>query len=429
MKKICLISLGCVKNLVDSEAILSLFRNDNFVLTTNKEEADVIIVNTCGFIESAKEEGINTILSLIKYKAKLVVIGCLVERYYEELKKVIPEVDLWVKYSDEYNLLPSLIQNLFDEKLENSQIDFYSRVISTEKYTAYLKISEGCDNFCAFCAIPYIRGRFISYDPNKLIEYTKKIVKEGVKEIIVIGQDPTSYGKDLLSKVNLTYLLKELAKIDGLEFIRTLYLYPDGIDDELLELFKNNSKFPHYFDIPIQHASYKILKSMNRKHSKEDIINLYNKIKKMMPDAILRTTLIVGYPNETKEDFNELKEFIKTYKFNHLGVFTYSREEGTRAYSLKNQIRKDIKEKRKKEIMEIQAKISYELNKELINKVDKGIVIGKEGNDYLIRTSYNSSDDIDGKVILRSGKKYSNGDVVLVRYKAAFVYDLICVEE
>ncbi|MCI7225469.1 MAG: 30S ribosomal protein S12 methylthiotransferase RimO, partial [Mollicutes bacterium] len=377
MIKICLVSLGCVKNLVDSEAILAIFRSGDFEIVSAPKDSDVIIVNTCGFILDAKIEGIDTILEMAKYKKKLVVIGCLVERYYDELIKELPEVDLFVRFKDEYQKLPSLISDLLklDKPLPN--IDFSSRIISTDSYTAYLKISEGCDNFCSFCSIPYIRGRFKSEKMDKLVNDAKNLVKQGVKEIIVIGQDPTSYGKDLHDGSNLTKLLEELDKIEGLEFIRCLYLYPDGITDELLSLYKNSPKFPHYFDIPIQHASNKILKAMNRKHSKEDVINIYNKIKAIMPDAILRTTLIVGFPNETIEDFIELKEFISKYKFNHLGVFTYSREEGTVAYKMKNQIKKDIKEKRKEEIMSLQADISYQLNKELIGKRYRGLIIGK----------------------------------------------------
>ena len=359
-----------------------------------------------------------------KKKKKLVVIGCLVERYYDELIKELPEVDLFVRFKDEYQKLPSLISDLLklDKPLPN--IDFSSRIISTDSYTAYLKISEGCDNFCSFCSIPYIRGRFKSEKMDKLVNDAKNLVKQGVKEIIVIGQDPTSYGKDLHDGSNLTKLLKELDKIEGLEFIRCLYLYPDGITDELLSLYKNSPKFPHYFDIPIQHASNKILKAMNRKHSKEDVINIYNKIKAIMPDAILRTTLIVGFPNETVDDFLELKEFISTYKFNHLGVFTYSREEGTVAYKMKNQVKKDIKEKRKEEIMSLQADISYQLNKELIGKRYRGLIIGKDKNEYLVRTSFNSPDDIDGNIYLKTDKKYEVGDIVNIEITHAFVYDL-----
>lgn len=428
MIKICLVSLGCVKNLVDSEAILAIFRSGDFQIVSSPQDSDVIIVNTCGFILDAKVEGIDTILKMATYKKKLVVIGCLVERYYDELVKTLPEVDLFIRFRDEYQKLPSLITSLLKLDSDLPSINFSNRVLATENYTAYLKISEGCDNFCSFCSIPYIRGRFKSEKMETLIDDAKNLVKNGVKEIIVIGQDPTSYGKDLKDGSSLTKLLKELDKIEGLEFIRCLYLYPDGITDELLDLYKNSSKFPHYFDIPIQHASNKILKAMNRKHSKEDVISIYNKIKNIMPDAILRTTLIVGFPNEKVEDFVELKEFISTYKFNHLGVFTYSKEEGTMAYKMKNQVRKDIKDKRKEEIMSIQADISYQLNKEMVGNKFKGLIVGKDKNEYLVRTSFNSPDDIDGNIYLKTDKAHKNGDIVNIEITHAFVYDLIAKE-
>lgn len=428
MIKICLVSLGCVKNLVDSEAILAIFRSGDFQIVTKPEDSDCIIVNTCGFILDAKIEGINTILELTKYKKKLVVIGCLVERYYDELVKEIPEVDLFIRFKDEYEKLPEMLFNLLklDKKLPD--INFSNRVLSTDSYTAYLKISEGCDNFCSFCAIPYIRGRFKSVPLNILIEDVKNLVKNGVKEIIVIGQDPTSYGKDLKDGSNLALLLKELNKIEGLEFIRCLYLYPDGITDELLDLYVNSDKFPHYFDIPIQHCSNRILKIMNRKHNKEDIINIYTKIRNKMDDAIIRTTLIVGFPSETKEEFNELKEFINQYAFNHLGVFTYSKEEVTVASKLIGQIRKDVKEKRRNEIMKLQANISYKLNKEMVGKEFKGIIIGSNKDEYLVRTQFSSPDDIDGNIYLKTDKKHLIGDVVKIKVIHAFTYDLMAEE-
>lgn len=428
MIKVCLVSLGCVKNLVDSEAILALFRNGEFIISNNPKESDVIIINTCGFILDAKMEGIRTILDMLKYNKKVVVIGCLVERYYDELKEEIPEVDLWVKFSDEYKNLPEKIAKLLNLDIKLPEINFSNRVLSTNSYTAYLKISEGCDNFCSFCSIPYIRGRFISYPLKDLVDYTKEIVKQGVKEIVVIGQDPTSYGKDLKDGTNLVTLLKELDKIEGLEFIRCLYLYPDGISDELLELYKNSPKFPHYFDIPIQHVSDKVLKKMNRKHSKQDIIGIYNKIKTTMPDSILRTTLIVGFPQETEGDFNELKEFINEYPFNHLGVFTYSREEGTVAYKMSGQIDEKIKTQRKDEIMKFQSDISYKLNKELVGRVYKGLIVGKDNDEYLVRSAFNSPDDIDGNIYLKTTKEYILGDTLNFKITHAFVYDLYAEE-
>ncbi len=429
MVKICLISLGCVKNTVDSEAILGLFNQEDFEFINDPKRSDCIIINTCGFILDAKKEGIDTILEMVKLKKKIIVIGCLVERYYDELKKEIPEVDLYIKFKDEYSSLPKLLQDFFPNLRINPYFDFNNRVISTDKYTFYLKISEGCNNFCSFCSIPYIRGRFISYPIEELINFTKEKVKEGYKEVVVIGQDPTSYGKDLKDKnINLVRLLKELNEIEGLEFIRCLYLYPDGISDELIELFKISNKLPHYFDIPIQHASNEILKLMNRKDKKEDLIELFAKIKKEIPDAILRTTLITGFPGETLKDFNELKEFISKIKFHHLGVFTYSREEGTVAFKLPHQVRESTKIKRRNEIMSLQADISYQLNQSLINKEYKAIIIGIKNNSYLVRCDFNAPDDIDGEVLIEKKNKHNIGDIVKIKITDALVYDLKGIE-
>lgn len=431
MIKICLISLGCVKNTVDSEAILASLKKSGYQIVSSPADSDAIIINTCGFILSAKIEGINTILDAAKYNKKLIVTGCLVERYFDELKKDIPEVDLWIRFKDEYKHLPRLLNKLFNKKEEGfaGDIDFSERILSTPKYTAYLKISEGCNNFCAFCAIPFIRGRFVSYDEDSLVEYTKKIVKNGVKEVVVIGQDPTSYGKDFKDKnVNLVTLLTRLNFVEGLESIRCLYLYPEGITDDLLKLIASSDKFPHYFDVPIQHANDKILKAMNRRDTKQSMLDKFEKIKKYVPDAILRTTVIVGFPGETENDIKELKDFISTVRFNHLGVFTYSKEEGTKAFNYPHQLQQRTKDKRKDEIMQLQAEISYSLNKELVGKVFKGIIIGEDKGDYLVRCVYNAPDDIDGNVFLKNTKKHKEGDDVLIRITNAFVYDLYSVE-
>ena len=428
MKKIALISLGCAKNQVDSEAILGLFKKPSFEITNDLNEADAIIINTCGFILSAKIENINTILDALKYHKKTIVVGCLVERYLDELKKEIPEVDLWIPFKDEYQKLPGLISNLFKDEQKLPIFDLNER-INNDKAITYLKIAEGCDKFCAYCAIPYIRGRFYSYPLSELVNYAKKVALKGIKELVLIAQDPTSYGKDFKdNKVNLVSLLKEFSKIEGIESIKTLYMYPEGISDELINFIKTNEKCSHYFDIPLQHINNKILKSMNRRDDKKTIISLINKIRKEIPDAILRTTLIVGYPGETKREFEELKKFVQEIKFNHLGVFTYSPEEGTRAYKLPHQVRESTKNKRKKEIMEIQSRISYELNKEIIGRIFKGIIIDKKENEYLISCDYNAPDDVDGKVILLKNKEHNIGDIVKVKVSKAFVYDLL-VEE
>lgn len=428
MKKIALISLGCAKNQVDSEAILALFKEPYFAITSNLDEADAIIINTCGFILSAKIENINKILEVIKLKKKTIVIGCLVERYLNELKKEIPEVDLWVPFKDEYIKLPSLVASLLGEEGNIPKFDIAHR-INNDKAITYLKIAEGCDKFCAYCAIPYIRGRFTSYPLETLVEYAKKVVKDGVKEIVLIAQDPTSYGKDFKDKkVKLVDLLSELDKIEGLEFIKTLYLYPEGIDDELIDFIKTHKKCSHYFDIPLQHINNGILKAMNRKDNKETIISKINKIRKEIPDAVLRTTLITGFPGETNRSFEELLKFVKETKFNHLGVFTYSKEEGTRAYSLPHQVRESTKIKRKEIIMEEQAKISYQLNKEMVGKEFEGLIVDQNRNEYLLSCYFNAPDDVDGKVILPVKKTHQIGDLVKVKVTNAFVYDLM-VEE
>ena len=428
MKKIALVSLGCAKNQVDSEAILALFKEPYFKITSSLEEADAIIINTCGFILSAKKENIDTILDCLTYKKKTIVVGCLVERYFNELKEAIPEVDLWIPFKDEYTKLPGLISKMFDDEIHLPSFDITER-INDDKAITYLKIAEGCNKFCAYCAIPYIRGRFVSYPLEDLVSYAKKVASKGVKELVLIAQDPTSYGKDFKDKkLSLVDLLRELDKIPEIEFIKTLYLYPEGINDELIEFIKAHPKCSHYFDIPLQHISNSLLKAMNRKDDKETIVNLLRKIKKEIPDAILRTTLIVGFPGETKKEFEELKSFIQEFKFNHLGVFTYSREEGTRAYNLPHQVRESTKIKRKQELMEIQAKISYALNKEMIGREFKALIIAEKNNEYLLSCDFNAPDDVDGKVILFKKKEHKIGDVINVKVVSSFVYDLL-VEE
>lgn len=429
MINIGLISLGCSKNTVDSEAILALFDNENFKIVNKLDECDCIIVNTCGFILDAKKEAIETIFEVLNYKrAKIVVCGCLVERYLEELKKEIPEVDLWISFKD-YPRFATLVSSLFDIS-NSSDFDIFNRVLSTKPYTAFLKISEGCSNFCGFCAIPYIRGRFHSFDFDSLINEAKHFAKNGVKELVVVSQDTGRYGFDLKDKnINLLTLLKELVKIDGIEFIRLLYLYPEEVSDELIDFINNSPKMTHYFDIPIQHISNKILKSMNRRDTKESIIQLFDKIKSKVKDPIFRTTIIVGYPGETDEDIEELKDFINQYHFNHLGVFTYSKEEGTYGAKLPNQIDEDLKNKRKEDIMQTQASISYIENKNMIGKKFKAIITDiLQNNEYHVRCGYNAPDEIDGNIILKANKNHKEGDIINIEITHAFVYDLFAKE-
>ena len=430
MKKIALISLGCVKNQVDSEAILALFKEPDFKIVDNLEDSDAIIINTCGFIEPAVREAIDTIYEAAEYNKILVVVGCFVERFYKELDDpAFPHVDLWVRFKDEYIYLPQMIQALFSGEKVAPKFDIFDRIPSESNYFSYIKISEGCDNFCSFCTIPFIRGRFVSLPEDDIVAYAKKVVAEGAKEIVLIGQDPTSYGKDLKDEnINLVHLLKRIEPIEGLEKIRMLYLYPDGITDELIEFVKTHKKMSRYFDIPVQHCSDRILKLMNRRDTKASTEEVLNKIKKEIPDVILRTTLIVGFPGETLDDFNELKEFINKYKFNHLGVFTYSKEEETKSAKFPNHIPEEEKIRRKEEIMQIQARISYEQNKALVGKEFNAFIHKINNNDYSVRCDYNAPDDIDGNVILKTDKVHQVGDLVKIKIEKAFVYDLIASE-
>ena len=422
MKRVALISLGCAKNLVDSEMILAMFPRDAYVLTTSAQSADLIIINTCGFIESAKKESIDAIFEYAQYGAKLVVVGCLAERYYEELKKEIPEADLIVPIKD-YKELASRLNELLGSD-DINPINPLRRIVSTSTYSAYLRISDGCDNFCAFCAIPFIRGRFVSRPFDEIIEEAKKLRDSGVKEISLISQDTTVYGKDFPNKKpNICYLLRELDDL-GFYSIRLLYLYPSEIEDELIDLIANSKSISHYFDIPVQCASDHLLEAMRRHSDQSETLALFKKIKKKCPDAILRTTLIAGFPGETEEDIDLTLKFLNEVEFDHMGCFTYSPEEGTLGAKLPNQIPEEIKEERKNVLMKEQSKISYRLNKARIGKVYEGLVIGKKQGKYMLRCVWNAPDDIDGDLLFSSDKPLKEGDIVKVKITNAFVYDL-----
>ena len=423
--KLSLVSLGCAKNLVDSEMILSLMKENDFELTVEVEEADVIIVNTCGFIDSSKQESINKIIELGQLNKILIVCGCLVKRYKEQLEKELPEVDLFISI-DEYPLMCEKINEVIKNKKLRGCLDLGSRVLSTAPYTAYLKISDGCNNCCTYCAIPLIRGSFKSVKKEELIKHALKIRDQGVKELVVISQDTTRYGSDLENNGDIVALLKELLKIKEFSYIRLLYLYPDEISDELIDLIGKEERLTPYFDIPIQHASSKVLKNMNRRGDKEFLLDLFNKIKKKVPNAILRTTLIVGYPGETDDDFNELKEFVKEVKFNHLGTFTYSREEGTKSYEYDNQVPEEIKNQRYNEIMKIQKHISLMHNRKQVNRIHKGIVLDYDyqSDTYSLRSFWNSPDNIDGDIIFTSSKPLEEGQEVEVLITSYDHYNL-----
>ena len=423
MNKVALVSLGCAKNLVDSENILGLLIKNHYEIVSSKEEADILIINTCGFIEASKKESIDVILDSINQKQKVVVTGCLVNRYVDELKKEIPEVDLWIPIKD-YPRFNQLLATLDKDITNYEGLNDDYRLVSTGSYSAYLKIGEGCSNCCTYCAIPLIRGPYVSRPFHAVINEARKLAKDGYKELIVLEQDTTRYGLDLKEKKTIVDLLKELVAIDGLEYVRLLYLYPDEITDELIDLIAKEEKLTPYFDIPIQHSEDKILKAMNRRGDKAYLIKLFNKIRNKIPNAIIRTTVMVGFPGETEKDFSNLMEFIKEIKFDHLGAFKYSKEEGTASYDFPHQVRESTKQRRLDALMELQQQISYEQNKKHIGEIMTGLVVGQENGYYLLRSYFNAPDDVDGKILFSSPKKLEEGEKVKVLIKESYVYDL-----
>ena len=417
--KIGFISLGCSKNLVDTEMMIAHYKDEGYVVVSNPEDADIIVINTCGFIESAKQEAINTILEMAEYKKqnckKLVVTGCLVERYMEELKKELPEVDLFIPIK-EYS-------KMFEK------LDMHNRVITTGENFAYLRIADGCSNYCTYCAIPYIRGPLKSREFEDVIKEAKELREKGYKEIIIIAQDTGRYGLDLYGEPRFVELLNEIAKID-FKWIRFLYTYPEMITDELINVVKANDNICDYFDIPIQHISNRVLKRMGRKGDGESIRNVVKKIRKEIPDAIIRTSLIVGFPGETKEEFNELKEFVTETKFNRLGVFKYSMEDGTPALKLDGHMDEKIKQERLDIIMSEQQGISKNFNDSLIGKEFECLIDGITDDDkYYIARTYMDVPETDGLVFVEAEKSHQVGDFVNVIIEDAVEYDLIAKEK
>ena len=424
MLKVGIVSLGCSKNLVDSENILGLLNYDGYEITSSIDEADIIIVNTCGFITSSKKESIETILEMLSYNKKVVVTGCLAQRYEKELKKEIPEVSEYIPIRD-YERFNELFKNVDKELNKSGGLDDHFRIISTGPYSAYLKIGEGCDNCCTYCAIPLIRGHFVSRPYKDIIEEAIYLAESGIKEIVVLEQDTTKYGIDLKDGNNIVSLLKGLLQIKKLDYIRLLYLYPDEITDELIDLIASEKRLTPYFDIPIQHSENHLLKAMNRRGDKDLLRNLFNKIKERVPHAVLRTTVMVGFPGETEEDVDNLIAFMKEVGFDHLGAFTYSREEGTKSYDFDNQIDEDVKQKRLEKVMHAQQSISYKKNKARIGEVMEGLVVGKDKDLYLLRSYWNAPDDVDGKIFFSSNQELEEGTIVKVQIDEAFVYDLM----
>lgn len=438
--KVGMVSLGCDKNRVDSEIMLGVM-NKEYEITNDPKKADIIIVNTCGFIEKAKQESIDTILEMANYKTKyncklLIATGCLTQRYGKELQELMPEIDIMLGVND-YTKIDKLIrefilkENLGDKFTEvnysDENINEGERILTTDNSTAYLRIAEGCNNFCTYCIIPKIRGKFRSREMESILKEAEGLAKKGIKELILIAQDTTLYGSDLYGKKSLHVLLNELSKVDGIKWIRVLYCYPEEIYDELITEMATNDKVLNYLDLPIQHISSKILKLMGRKTSKEDIINKIEKLRKEIPDIALRTSLIVGFPNETEEDFNELKDFLKEYKLEKVGVFKYSREEGTPAAIMDGQIDEEVKEAREKELMLLQSEISNEINSLKVGKTYDVLVEGFNGEYYYGR-NYEMAPEIDGNVFFK--KKHCEsykGEIVKVKIEENTEYDLIGV--
>ena len=429
MMKVGFVSLGCSKNLVVTEEMIGLFKKKEYEIVSDPGEADIIVINTCGFIESAKEEGIQTILEMADYKEDkckyLIVTGCLVERYKTELIELIPEVDLFVKIS-EYNDIWKMIDNLVNKGNNEDKMDYHHRMITTGDAMAYLKIAEGCSNYCTYCAIPYIQGKYISRKYEDILEEANMLAKKGIKELVVIAQDTTKYGFDLYGECRLPELLNDLCKIDGIKWIRFLYSYPESITDELIEVVKNNDKICKYFDLPIQHISDDVLRRMNRKSDGSTIRNLISKLRKEIPGVILRTTLIVGFPGETEDNFNELCEFVKESKFDRLGAFAYSIEEGTPAAKFTDQLDKKTKNKRQRKIMFIQQHVSKELMSSRIGNVYECLVENMtEDGQYYIGRTYMDVPSEDGVVYIKYDPNIMVNEFVKVKIVDSSEYDLI----
>ena len=432
--KVSLVTLGCAKNEVDSEMLLGFLRNIGFELETDLREAECIVVNTCGFIKSAKEEAIDTILDMAEYKKigkckHLIVTGCLAKRYKSQIEKEFPEVDLVIGV-DEYNNIDKIFSEYFSKEIK-TKLEFKDRIVSSVFPTAYLRISDGCNNNCHYCAIPLIRGNLKSRKIEDIVDEAKFLVDKGIRELVVIAQDTTSYGLDLYKKPMLYKLLKELSKLDELKWIRVLYMYPGKITDELIEEFKTNPKICKYFDIPLQHISDTMLKAMNRHTNKKEVYELVKKIRKEIPDAVLRTTFMVGYQGETTEDFNELIDAVHDLKFERMGAFTFSKEDDTVAWSMPGDILEKVKKARYKKLMEEQQKVVNEFMTSNIGRTLEVLVTDvDESEKYFVCRSYMDAPDVDPKMLLKINKtSIANmvvGEWTTVEIIGTKGYDYIC---
>ena len=449
MKNVLFISLGCDKNLVDSEKMLGLLSESGYTIVEDEAEADAIVINTCCFIHDAKEESIETILEMASWKEKgrlraLVITGCLAQRYKDEIAAELPEVDAVIGTSGYTEIVPVLDKLLKVSGTEEAQTDgecplVYcpsidllppslpdKRMVTTGAYTAYLKIAEGCNKRCTYCVIPYIRGRYRSFPVEDLLKEAERLVAGGARELILIAQETTVYGVDLYGRKMLPELLRKLCRLEGLDWIRILYCYPEEITDELIQVMKEEKKVCHYLDIPIQHSEDAILKRMGRRTNRAELTALIEKLRKEIPDIILRTTLITGFPGETEEDFAQMAAFVEEMQFDRLGVFTYSPEEGTKAAVMEDQIDEEVKEARRDHIMELQQDISAAAASAMVGREMSVLIEGYlyEEDIYVGRT-YMDAPKVDGNVFVRSEEEMISGDIVPVRITGASEYDLM----
>ena len=437
--KILFISLGCDKNLADSEEMLGLLTAGGHEITDDETQADAIVINTCCFIKDAKEESVETILEMAEYKKTgschaLIVTGCMAQRYQKEIIEEVPEVDAVLGTTSYGDIVKALEEAVAGNHFEEFRdIDYLpdtgsKRVLTTGGHFGYLKIAEGCDKHCTYCIIPKLRGKFRSVPMERLIAQAEDMAEQGVKELILVAQETTVYGKDLYGKKSLHILLKKLCEIRGIRWIRILYCYPEEIYDELIETIRDEKKICHYLDIPIQHASDHILKRMGRRTSKQELIDIVGKLRKEIPDIVLRTTLITGFPGETEEDHEELKEFVDEMEFNRLGVFTYSPEENTPAAEMADQVPEEVKEERRDELMELQQEISYDRGQDRIGQELLVMIEGKVADEsaYIGRT-YGDAPKVDGYIFVQTGELLMTGDFAKVRVTGALEYDLIGV--
>lgn len=436
--KIGMVSLGCPKNLVDSEVMLGIIRDKKMEITNNPAEADLIIVNTCGFIESAKEESVNTVLQMAEYKNEgcckyLIMTGCLSQRYADELFESMPEVDAVVG-TDCFTDIAWIIDEVMAgkrvkhlQKLASKNIAMLPRMLTTPSYMAYLKIAEGCDNCCSYCIIPQLRGPYTSRPYEEVLAEAKALADSGVKELIVVAQDTTRYGEDLYGKLLLPKLLHDLHDLEGIQWIRVMYLYPNNFTDELIEAFATLDKVCKYIDIPLQHASDRLLDSMNRYDTRAQVETLLEKLRTRIPGITIRTTFIVGFPGETEEDFAELQDFMEKQRFENAGVFQYSQEEGTVAGAMPNQIAQEVKENRYHELMALQAGISEEIHQNREGEELDVLVEGfDEENDKLaFGRSIHEAPDIDGNIFIEGAEDVQIGDIVRVRILQGFTYEMV----